>query len=177
MCVTVARVSDRPPLTPDAFDSVFREAAHSVAGAVRDCGSPGRSARSTKVSPRHAESHPAISCIDAIQLMPHPDAVMGEVRRLLRPGARAVFSTWEEPDRLRDLAARFESTGLTTIAVEARPEWLARERAIIERALVDAPEFPEDESLQSLAAEAKEVLPLVDKAHRVLGVAQRPHTL
>jgi SAM-dependent methyltransferase len=113
-------------------------------------------------------------CVDAIQLMSHREAVMAEAGRLLRPGARAVFSTWEEPDRLRDLAALFESAGLVTIAVEARPDWMARERAIFERALADAPQFPEDMGLQGLAAEAKEVLPNIDRTRRVLGVAEKP---
>jgi ubiquinone/menaquinone biosynthesis C-methylase UbiE len=113
-------------------------------------------------------------CIDAIQLMPHRQAVMAEACRLLRPGARAVFTTWEEPDRLRDLAALFESAGLITIAVEARPDWLERERSIFERALADAPQFPEDEGLQGFAAEAREVLPLMGECRRVLGVAEKP---
>jgi ubiquinone/menaquinone biosynthesis C-methylase UbiE len=247
-------MSGRPPLTPETFDSVFREAAHSewtirvigadlpaevdpfsfitldglhqIAGWLAACrgetlvdlacgrGGPGlwlarqigaalvgidfspvgidhATARAAELAPelsaRYVVADAAATglpdaaaaglvCIDAIQLMPRPDAVMAEVRRLLRPGARAVFSTWEEPDRLRDLAALFGSAGLTTIAVEARPDWLARERAIFERALADAPEFPEDESLQSLAAEAKEVLPLIDKAKRVLGLAEKPRT-
>jgi hypothetical protein len=51
---------------------------------------------------------------------------------------------------------------------------LARERAIFEQALIDAPEFPDDKSLQSLAAEANEVLPHFDTSRRVLGVAEKP---
>jgi ubiquinone/menaquinone biosynthesis C-methylase UbiE len=113
-------------------------------------------------------------CIDAIQLMPHADAVMAETCRLLRPGAKAVFSTWEEPDRIRDLAALFASAGLTTIAVDDRPDWVERERAIFKRALADAPAFPEDKALQSLAEEANEVLPRLDEVRRVLGVAEKP---
>jgi ubiquinone/menaquinone biosynthesis C-methylase UbiE len=114
-------------------------------------------------------------CVDAIQLMPHREAVMAEVGRLLRPGARAVFTTWEveEDDRLRDLAALFEGAGLTTIAVEARPDWLARERAIFEQALADAPALPDDKSLQSLAEEAEVALPMFDKCRRVLGIAEK----
>ena len=121
-----------------------------------------------------AETAGGLVCVDAIQLMPDPAAVMAEACRLLRPGARAVFSTWEEPNHLDDLSALFESVGLTTVSVEARPDWLARERSIFERALADAPDFPEDQSLQSLSAEAKEVLPRMDACRRVLGVAEKP---
>ena len=245
-------MSDRPPLTPSTFDSLFREAAqsdwtkrvigtefpaevdplsfitldglHQIARWLAPCrgetlvdlacgrGGPGlwlarqigaalvgidfSSVGIDHARARAAEHTPELSvrylvadaaatglprdgamglvCIDAIQLMSHREAVMAEVCRLLRAGARAVFSTWEEPDRLRDLAALFESAGLITIAVEARPEWLERERSIFERALVDAPQFPEDEGLQSLAAEAEDVLPVIGQCRRVLGVAEKP---
>jgi SAM-dependent methyltransferase len=245
-------MSDRPPPTPDVFDSVFREVAHSewtrrvigadlpaevdpfsfitleglheIARSLEACrgatlvdlacgrggpglwlaGKIGAALVGVDFSPvgieharaRAADLVPELSvryivadaaatglpeaavgglvCIDAIQLMPHREAVMAEACRLLRPGARAAFSTWEEPDRLRDLAALFDSVGLTTVDIEARPDWLARERSIFERALADAPQFPEDRSLQELAAEANEVLPRLDQARRVLGVAEKP---
>jgi SAM-dependent methyltransferase len=54
---------------------------------------------------------------------------MAEVRRVLRPGGRAVFSTWEEAERLADLAALFEAAGLLVVRVEEKPDWLARERS------------------------------------------------
>ena len=214
------RMSDRPPLTPDTFDSAFRDAAqsewtrrvigahlpaevdpfsfitldglHQIASSLEACrgetlfdlacgrGGPGlwlarqigaalvgidfspvgiehARARAAELAPELSvryivadaaatglpdEAAAGLVCIDAIQLMAQPEAVMAEVCRLLRPGARAVFSTWEEPDRLADLAALFESVGLTTVAIETRPDWLARERSIFERALADAPEFP-----------------------------------
>jgi len=113
-------------------------------------------------------------CIDAIQLMPNKEAVMAEAGRLLRPGARAVFTTWEDPDYLDDLAALFATAGLATVSVESRPEWLVRERAIFEQALADAPTLPEDKALQGWADEAKVVLPLIDDSTRVLGVAEKP---
>jgi hypothetical protein len=106
--------------------------------------------------------------------MSHREAVMAETCRLLRRGARAVFTTWEQPDRLSDLSELFDSAGLVTLAVDARPDWAARERSIFERAVADAPEFPEDGALQSLAEEAREVLPRLDESRRVLGVAEKP---
>ncbi len=59
-------------------------------------------------------------CVDAIQLMAERVEVMREVRRVLKPGARAVFTTSEEPDRLVDLAGLFEEVGLQTVLVEER---------------------------------------------------------
>jgi SAM-dependent methyltransferase len=245
-------MSDRPPLTPDVFDSAFREAAHSewtqrvigadlpaevdpysfitldglleIARTLAACkgdtlvdlacgrGGPGlwlagqigaalvgidfspvgiehANARAAELAPDVSVEYvvadaaatglpdataAGLVCVDAIQLMPHREAVMAEACRLLRPGARAVFSTWEQPDRLPDLADLFDSAGLVTVAVEARPDWAARERSIFERAVADAPEFPEDGALQSLAEEANEVLPSLDQSRRVLGVAEKP---
>jgi ubiquinone/menaquinone biosynthesis C-methylase UbiE len=112
-------------------------------------------------------------CVDAIQLMTERIEVMREVRRVLKPGARAVFTTWEEPDRLSDLAALFEEVDLHTVAVEERAQWLERERTIFERARIDSA-ANDDPALKSLAEEADRVLPVIDLARRVLGVARRP---
>ena len=114
-------------------------------------------------------------CLDAIQLMAHRVDVMREVERVLKPGARAAFTTWEEPDRLADLAGLFEEAGLDTVLVEERSEWLARERRIFERAQIEAA-TNDDPGLRSVADEAERVLPVFDLARRVLGVAQRPAT-
>ena len=112
-------------------------------------------------------------CVDAIQLMTHRLDVMREVRRILKPGARAAFTTWEEPDRLADLAGLFEAVGLEVVVVEDRPEWIERERRIFERAKIDSA-TNDDPGLKGLAEEADRVLPVIDLARRVLGVAQRP---
>jgi SAM-dependent methyltransferase len=112
-------------------------------------------------------------CIDAIQLMADRIGVLAEVRRVLRPGGLAIFSTWEEAERLADLAAHFEAAGLLVVGVEEKPDWLARERSIFEQALVDAPRYPLDAALQSLAEEAELMLPR--STRRVLGVAQKPN--
>lgn len=112
-------------------------------------------------------------CVDAIQLMTHRLDVMREVQRVLKPGARAAFTTWEEPDRLADLAGLFEEVGLDVVVVEERPEWLERERSIFKRAQLESA-TNDDPGLKSLAEEADRVLPIMDTARRVLGIAQRP---
>jgi len=115
-----------------------------------------------------------VVCIDAIQLMDRQLAVMKEVHRLLLPGGRAVFTTWEDPKRLPDLRRLFESAGLEPISVETRPDWLERERRIFEQAIADAPTDPDDAGLQDLASEAVKVLPEFKESRRVLGIARRP---
>jgi SAM-dependent methyltransferase len=119
------------------------------------------------------ESARGLVCIDAIQLMRHQVDVISEIARILRPGAPAVFTTWEEPDRLPDLAALFEAGGLEVLAVEERRDWQDRERGIFERAVADAPRYPDDLGLQDLAEEAERALPMFAACKRVIGTARR----
>jgi SAM-dependent methyltransferase len=118
-----------------------------------------------------SESVDGVICIDAIQLMADRTAVMTEVVRLLRSGGTAVFTTWEDTERLSDLGALLEAVGLLRVRVEERPQWQLRERAIFERALADAPRFPDDGALQELAEEAETVLPRTSR--RVIGIARK----
>jgi SAM-dependent methyltransferase len=118
-----------------------------------------------------ADSVDGVVCIDAIQLMTDQIGALTEVRRVLKPAGQAVFTTWEQADRLPDLAALFEAAELLVLNVEERPGWSTRERAIFEQALTDAPRYPLDAGLQSLAEEARAALPL--PARRVIGVAQK----
>lgn len=112
-------------------------------------------------------------CVDAIQLMTHREDVMREVHRVLKPSARAAFTTWEEPDRLANLAGLFDEVGLETILIEERSDWLERERRIFERAQLESASN-DDPGLKGMAEEAERVLPVIDQARRVLGIAQRP---
>ena len=96
--------------------------------------------------------------------------VVREVRRVLKPQGRAVFTTWED-DLLPDLTALLGEAGFSVEAVEERSEWLARERAIFERALQDAPSYPDDSGLLRLADEAGRALPIIEGSRRVIGVA------
>jgi SAM-dependent methyltransferase len=120
------------------------------------------------------EAASGLVCIDALQLMHHQVEVIEEVARILKQGALAVFTTWEF-ERLPDLAAIFEAGGLQVVSVDERREWADRERMIFERAVADAPLYPDDRGLQDLAEEAKRVLPMHDASKRVLGIARR-HT-
>ena len=59
------------------------------------------------------------------------------------------------------------------VVVEERPEWLERERSIFGRAQIESA-TNDDPGLKSLAEEADRVLPIMNNARRVLGIAQRP---
>ena len=113
-----------------------------------------------------------VVCIDAIQLMADKPAVLSEVHRLVRPGRRVVFTTWEQADAAGEMADLFTTAGFAGIDVQERPAWLARERALFERAIADAPRLPDDACLQGIAEEGEVVL--AQRARRVLVVATKP---
>jgi SAM-dependent methyltransferase len=44
-------------------------------------------------------AYDAVLCREALMLLPEPDRGAAEIRRVLRPGGRAVLSVWGAPDR------------------------------------------------------------------------------
>src|ERR1700749_452448 len=86
------------------------------------------------------DSVEAVLCTDAIQFPDEPAAAYDEIRRVLRPGGRAVLTCWEagDPDdervpmRIRrvDLRRGLEGAGLVDVAVSERPQWRELELAM-----------------------------------------------
>ena len=123
-----------------------------------------------------------VMCIDAIHIVAEPSAVFAELRRMLRPGGRAVVTSWEARDGDRDAlpewvhrvdcAQWFAAAGFTDIAVVERPGWEQRERALwVEAAIVDP---AGDDAVAALRDEAIEVLPHVPFTRQVLASATAP---
>lgn len=85
----------------------------------------------------------AVLCTDAIQFPDEPASAYGEIRRILKPGGRAVLTCWEPLDhnderlslrvRRANLDAGLRQAGFTDVEVRDRPSWLAREHALVER--------------------------------------------
>lgn len=114
----------------------------------------------------------ALVCIDAIQLMPHPAEVAREIARLLRPGARAGFTTWEREDRLPDLNGILEAASLAVVLRQQREDWLARELRIFQRAIDEAPGL-DDPAVSRLAEEGSRAVPALARSRRIVVIAEK----
>jgi ubiquinone/menaquinone biosynthesis C-methylase UbiE len=117
----------------------------------------------------------AVVCIDALQLVEDKDGLLSEIGRLLRPGGRAVLTTWErlgsEPERLpTDAAALVQAAGLRLLVREERPDWLERQEALFER-VVDEDSESAEPALRSLAEEGRRFLSRTSPVRRLLLVA------
>jgi ubiquinone/menaquinone biosynthesis C-methylase UbiE len=118
----------------------------------------------------------AIVCIDSLQLVPEREQVVREMARLLRPGARAVITTWERDDEglagrtpIRDAGRLVESNGLRLILREEHPEWMDRQTEMFERVIAEDSDDAEP-AVKRLAEEGRTVLPLTATSRRVLVV-------
>jgi SAM-dependent methyltransferase len=118
-------------------------------------------------------------CIDAVHIVSDPPAVFVELRRVLRPGGRAVVTNWEAGDRDNetlpewvrrvDCAAWLASAGFVDIVVVERPLWSQREAALFTEAANLDPDG--DDAIAALRDEALSELPHLPVTRRVLASA------
>lgn len=129
----------------------------------------------------------AVLCVDAIQFAGESAAdvraVAVELHRVLRPGGRAVLTTWEAldrsdeelPPRIRslDLATALPAGGLVDVSVTDRPDWHELERSMwTEISSVDP---GDDAGLREAKDESEFVLStLLPRSRRVLATARVP---
>ena len=121
----------------------------------------------------------AVMCIDAVHIVPEPADVFGELRRVLRPGGRAVVSTGRR-GTARTTSCRSGSAGSmvppgspppgsSTSSWRSGRLWEQRERTLWAEAAILDPAG--DDAVASLRAEAIEVMPHVPLTRRVLASA------
>ena len=120
----------------------------------------------------------AVVCIDVLQLVPDPAALVREAARLLRPGGRLVLTTWEghadAPDRFpRTATGLLEGAGLTVDHTSEHPDWLRRQLDIYRRAAESAARDPNDHAVRDLADEGHDWQHWHDRTSRVLVAAYR----
>jgi len=125
-----------------------------------------------------------VMSVDAFWLFPDKRRVAAEVARILRPGARFIFTTWEFaatpagwPAQLNQHRDLLSEAGLALRACEETPDWRRRQLAVYEGILAAEPslraELGED-AAASLIGEAREVPALLHDGRRVLIIAARP---
>ena len=122
-------------------------------------------------------------CIDAVHIVSDPAAVFTELHRILRPGGRAVVTSWEARDRDNDAlpgwvrrvncAAWFTAAGFTNIAIDDKPLWEQQEQALFAAAAVVDPAG--DDAVAALRDEATGELPHLPFTRRVLASATATH--
>lgn len=83
-------------------------------------------------------SYDGAMSIDTLYLVADKTGSLAEVARLLRPGARFVFTTWDvdAPRMIRDHRPLLHDAGFAVERYEATPDWERRQRAVHEQVLV-----------------------------------------
>jgi SAM-dependent methyltransferase len=119
-----------------------------------------------------------VVCIDVLQVLEDHGALLAETARLLKPGGRALITTWEgrgtAPRRFpRDLRRMIADAGLRSGTLIEQPAWLERQLRIYQSAAAAASHG--DPALADLAAEGHRWQSWHTLTRRVVITAQ--HTL
>jgi SAM-dependent methyltransferase len=130
----------------------------------------------------------AAMSVDALQYVPDKQAAVAEVARVLRPGARLVFTAFElEPDHVSDLPVLgddavsdyrplLEGSGFVVEMYEETPGWKGRVVATYEAVLEAGDVLGQELGAEAFAALAFEMMLTLERdpyRRRVLAVARR----
>jgi SAM-dependent methyltransferase len=116
--------------------------------------------------------------VDALFLVPDKTGAVREAARILKPGARFVFTTWEldEPFRVKDYRPLLAEAGFEVESLDETPDWERRQRAILEQSIA-----AKDQLTQEMGPEAATMwvhyceteLPKLPLMRRILVVARK----
>jgi SAM-dependent methyltransferase len=112
------------------------------------------------------QSVDAVVCIDSLWAAPDKIEALREIHRVMKPGARAVFTYWD----LSALEAvpYFEMSGLTFVERLETPDWKAYQQKVYEGILAHEAELAEEmgEGSNMLLYEARASPPYLDMSIR-----------
>ncbi|AXK33840.1 class I SAM-dependent methyltransferase [Streptomyces armeniacus] len=127
----------------------------------------------------------AVMSVDALTFAPDKQRALDEIHRVLAPGGRAVFTSWDyhrtpedRPPQVPDHRPLLERAGFHVRAYEETPDWRRRMRAVSHGLIDRRDELAEEEGEEAADAVAASVrhqldhqIPLMSR--RVLAVAER----
>ena len=120
----------------------------------------------------------AAMSVDALYLVPDKTGSVRETARILRPGARFVFTTWDVdlPMMIRDHRPLLHSAGFDVESYETTPDWQRRQRAVHERILEQKEQLIKEmgeDSAKFWIMGAQTELPRLSRMRRILVVARK----
>jgi SAM-dependent methyltransferase len=126
----------------------------------------------------------AIMSIDALLFTPDKACAVRELARVLRPGGRVVFTTWDysrqpagRPPQVADHQPLLVDAGLDVLVYEETPDWERRHRETNRLLLASVEELAaeSDEPVEEVRAQVEEMAATLDAIlRRVYVVAERP---
>ena len=125
----------------------------------------------------------AVDAVMSIDAFPDKERAAPEIARILRPGGRLVFTTWDFditpegwPPQLAQHHDLLRHAGLDVEIYEETPDWRARQLAVYTGWLAAEETLVAElgqEVTADLIAEAREFPPIADHSRRVLIAARR----
>jgi SAM-dependent methyltransferase len=122
--------------------------------------------------------------VDSFWLVPDKAGVASEVGRILRPGGRFVFTTWDFddtplgwPPQVPHHGDLLREAGFLLKTYEETPDWLRRQVAVYDGILTAQPELVAElgePAASNMIAEALRMPAVLEHSRRVLVVARQP---
>lgn len=113
-----------------------------------------------------------VLCIDSYQFASSLESLLGEARRITRPGGRLVITGAMRRAVIEAGTSPVEraliESGWGRVRIDARPEWLAIEERFWTRVINESRSTP---ALEALRSEARELLPALPHLQRFIAVA------
>jgi ubiquinone/menaquinone biosynthesis C-methylase UbiE len=125
-----------------------------------------------------AASFDAAMSVDAFHLVPDKTGSVQETARILKPGARFVFTTWEVnlPLMVKDYRPLLEQAGMAVERYEATPDWQRRQETVYQQIIAQQDALVREmgeASARFWIHGAQTELPRLPQMRRILAVARK----